>query len=478
MDFFFSVRGHMTNFENHKSVRVNIFVMGLSILALVALSYFRFAITGSPSVDEIRLELKWDLFRRVVTFLSFFAMGVSFLKLVSAKQSPSELTSLFIFSVLLQLVAAVALPLTSNDIFSNLAYGKMAALQIDADLYGVTSLSADDVFRKMVTARWLETPMVYGPVAGWLNRLLTWPESLWTSVVSYKIFILLVSLVITAVAYAFCKVGVKEEDRSLCFVLFALNPVFIWEFASQAHNDAVMVLGIACFVLFASMKKYWAALACLLFAFVTKLAVLPVLALYLFFTFFDSKRRFAFFCIALAAFGLISAVYFYDKIAYVLVVPSSDEVDWSRLTNTPLYLLYRILKPAGTHVQLLGYKVYWIAAMIFMAGLGLRFALNCKTKDDLFRYSFLFLFLFNLIASPSYQTWYVTWLIPFACAVSDAPLRRFFAAYSVVAILQYFAENSLFGSILNLGVLGAFWLYYLRKNRGRLVLRGSQENLI
>lgn len=439
-----------------------IYLMGTALFLLAALSHFRLWFIGTPNLDGLPMIIPWEIVRRTIIFSLISCLGIGFLKLLSLKLEVNNLKKLLICSIILQFIAVFTLPLTSNDIFSNLAYGKMSFLGLDVNHLGASALPLSDPFRQMVTSRWMEMPIVYGPVIGWLNRLIVMPNNLWGSIIVYKLFALILSIGITVIVYLFCKNILKGQTQCNSFILFALNPAFLWEFSSQAHNDAIMIMGTVGFVYFLSQDKDWQSLLSIIFAFITKLAVLPVLGLYFCWTFFNSKKRFLLYFLIIVLCGIFSAYYFSEKFWMILVPPSSSHgIDVTRLTSTPLFLIHKFFGP-------IGYKIYWLIAMAFMGILGIIYAWHSRTKEQLFLYSFLFILLFNLIATPTYQPWYITWLLPFIIVINDIRLRKFFAIYSVISMAQYAILNSTTGSIINICILIMFWQLYLKKTQRKV----------
>lgn len=436
--------------------------MAFCYAGLAALSWFRLWFIGTANLDGLPMYLPWEVVRRTIIFALMSGIGISFIKLLNIKMDESRLDHLLFGSLILLCIAAIALPLTSNDIFSNLAYGKMELLGLNASSAGASLLPPGDPFREMVSARWMNMPMVYGPVIGWMNRMIVQSENLWLSMIIYKVVALALSSAAVYIIYSFCRRHLNGEMRCNSFILVALNPVFIWELAAQAHNDVVMVIGILGFVYFMTGDHPWAALTSILFAFVAKLAVLPVIGLYFCYAFFVSKRRFIWLCVVLVAAAAYAAHVFADKIDLILVIPSAGGIDTSRLTGTPLFLAYKILKSFGPDIQAYGYKIFWAGTMTLMAVLGICFAWRTRGREQLFLQSLLFILLFNLIASPTYQPWYILWALPFALAIDDSRLRSFLAFYSVISVAQYAILNSISGAIINLLVIVVFWFWYLK----------------
>lgn len=430
--------------------------MGLCFFGLVSLSFFRLWYIGTVNLDGLPMYLPWEIVRRTIFFILMSGAGISFLKIFGQEIDEKHLNRLFFSSLLIQLAALFTLPLTSNDIVSNLAFGKMSHLGLDPGLAGASVLPLDDPFRQFVSARWMNMPMVYGPIIGWFNYLATRPESLWESIVLYKLISFFFAAIITIMALVYCRRNFEGREKCRSFAFFALNPLFIWEISSQAHNDAIMVMGIMAFLIFAAKDRPWEALGFLAFAATAKFAMLPALAFYFFYLFFKSKKHFAWFSILFVGGGLIFAYQFSDKLGTVLAIPSSRGILASRLTGTPLFLIFKLLEPAGEYIQMLCYNIYWSCAMIFMSALGIYLAWNTRSREKLFLNIFLFIFLFNLIASPTYQPWYLIWTLPFVMALENNRLKNFIAILSVVSMAQYAILNSYTGAIINIIVLAVF----------------------
>jgi hypothetical protein len=152
----------------------------------------------------------------------------------------------------LTLVLMPTLP--SDDLFSYILYGRIAAVHHANPLIVTPSAFPDDPFLRLVF--WQGTRSVYGPAWLLLSQGLTLLAdalggSLAGYVLLYKGLGLIAHLVNTLLIWLI--VGRLAPHRQLVATLFyAWNPLCLLEFCGSAHNDAVMLtfllLGVYCLV--------------------------------------------------------------------------------------------------------------------------------------------------------------------------------------------------------------------------------------
>src|SRR5262249_4393167 len=143
--------------------------------------------------------------------------------------------------------------LTSNDVFSNLAYGRLAHEGLNPYVNGPAALPAGDPFGALVGDRWTMQSIVYGPIATMLNVIVVGGRSVWAALVAFKLAMLATSLGTVAIAWRVCR------DRPMVFVAVAWNPLLAWEVSAQAHNDGLIVVLIAAAVWAGSRREVAAA---------------------------------------------------------------------------------------------------------------------------------------------------------------------------------------------------------------------------
>jgi len=75
-----------------------------------------------------------------------------------------------------------------------------------------------------------------------------------------------------------------------------------------------------------------------------------------------------------------------------------------------------LVRPLGEHARR---EVYWVALAIgtmLLASFGIRAALRARSLRQVLRDGLVFFLLYDLIAAPWFQSWYVTWLLPLGLA--------------------------------------------------------------
>jgi hypothetical protein len=210
-----------------------------------------------------------------------------------------------------------------------------------------------------------------------------------------------------------------------------------------------MLFGVSMFVLMAAGGRHWMALGSLCFAVLTKVAALPVLGFYLWRTLVTSGRRGLLTWGGAAVAIAFTAGAWPDKLRMILAADVSGSVDASRLTGTPLFLVFRLLAPFGTDVQAAGYRIALAAALLLVIILAARLPWTDPSLRRFFASNLVFIFAMSMIASPMYQPWYAAWLLPFAVACDDDRLQSFTALFCAWSVAQYGILDSTSGGIFN-----------------------------
>lgn len=146
------------------------------VLGCTAISWLRFYQVRTLRVDDLHLPLLARLWPSIALGLLAAIFAWRYLLLY---RSSLSLRAIVVGAVALHLAAAPALPLTSNDIFSNLAYGRLAALGQNPYAATPRALATNDEFRAHVGSLWRDTPSVYGPIVTALSGSVCRIQRLW-----------------------------------------------------------------------------------------------------------------------------------------------------------------------------------------------------------------------------------------------------------------------------------------------------------
>ncbi len=231
-------------------------------------------------------------------------MGVSAWYFLQLHRCAKSLLAMLVGALAMHSIAALSLPLTSNDVFSNLAYGHLSALGFNPYASTPRVLDNSDAFVELIAARWRDTPIVYGPIVTAFCGAVGRVHNLLGALFVWKVAMLAFSLVTIAVVYRICRDHFAPQDAAKRFVLFAMAPVAAWELSGQAHNDAILVLLMACF-LWAALKGYeWLAVMFTSIAVYAKFVAAAILCLYLATVFRRNRIRALVMAVLVAALGV------------------------------------------------------------------------------------------------------------------------------------------------------------------------------
>jgi hypothetical protein len=405
--------------------------IALCLLGAALVSWARFALAGTLRLQDDGVSF---LARNgLLLALGLFLGGAALVQL-RAQVSQLPLRRLLAGAVLIQLCALPALPYTSSDIFSNIAYARLERLGHNPYFSAPRALGAP--YDELVAPRWLDTPSVYGPVA----QLLGSPSGIFASVpgqlAAYKLIILLSALAFLILAAGFCAT-LPENERGETFALAAFSPLFAWEISGQSHNEGIMLVALVAFVWAASARREWLALVCVALATFAKLAALPVAGLYLIFIARRSPLRGAAMAVFFAAVGALLIAPYWHGLATLSAPLSALRGDPTRHTRSFIDFAWWGALPFGSEAQLWVYRVGSSLGFALLGAFAIQAIRRATTLERVLRDAATFFLLSGLLASAAFQPWYVTWLLPLALAERDPRWRRLYAVYAALSAAQY-----------------------------------------
>lgn len=411
-------------------------LIGLCLLSAAAISWARARVAGTLALHDRHVALA----HKIWPFLLFGCLtalaGWLYLRALRQQKQPRP-GRLLAGAIAIHLLAAPALPLTSSDVFSYLSYARLMHVGRNPYRSGPAELGDRDPRPALVEPRWLNTPMVYGPIAGAAMAAIAPVESVAGSLWAFKLEMLFAALATVMLAYGFCRSCLPPGRAEAAFVFFAWNPLFAWEISAQAHTEGLVLVGLLCFVWAATRGREWLALLGLAAAFYTKLVLAPLLCLYLCFVAWRRPLRAIAMMAAVAAVGAALLSPFWQGASTVRGPLATLVADPTLTARSFTDLLVWLLRPLGAHVQR---QVYWTAlatGTVLLASFGIRAALRARSLQQVFRDGLVFFLLYDLIATPWFQSWYAIWLLPLGLVEPDARWRTLIAVYSVLSLVQY-----------------------------------------
>ena len=407
--------------------------IALCIGAAVALSWVRLAVAGTMRVDQSGLPLK-----ERIAFLALFGLLAAgavygyFALLRNARAS--QLGRLFRGALGIHLLAFFALPFTSNDLFSNLAYGRMIWAGLNPYFAGPHALGVADPFLAWVGARWSQTPSVYGPVVTALDALASAAGHVTWAAGVFKLEMLACALL--SVALAFLWARSRGDSGARAFALLAFNPLFIWEISAQAHNDAVLVLALVGFVWAIGERREWPALGFLALGFYAKFSLAPVVGLWLWQLFRRDRRKALAMGIALGLAGVIGYAPFWQGLATFHQLLHVAAGSASHTTHSLIDAAMLLGEPFGPQLCARLYAALSATADLVLVVVAARALLRTRTESGSLRHALIFLFAWALLV-PWFQPWYALWLLPLAIAADDPRLTEAVVWFTTLNLVAY-----------------------------------------
>jgi hypothetical protein len=411
-------------------------LIGLCLFCAAAVSWARDRAAGTIGLDVPGLATAHKIWPFLL-FGCFAALaGRLYLKILRRADQPRG-SRLLAGAIAIQLLAAPALPLTSSDLFAYVSYARLMHLGHNAYREGPAELGDGDPRVALVAPRWRHTPMVYGPLTAWATLAVAPVASVWGAILAFKLEMLLASLAAVLLAWGFCRSCLPPGRAEAAFVFFGWNPLLPWELSGQAHTEGLVLIGLLAFVWAAMRGREWLAalgLACAVYA---KMVLAPLFCLYLCFVLRRRPLRAIAMGAMVAALGVLLMAPFWEG-AGTVQRPMATLVADSTLTARSLTdFVVWLVQPLGDQVKR---DVYWVALAIgtlLLGSFGIRAALRARSLQQVLRDGLVFFLLYDLIAAPWFQSWYMLWLLPLALAEEDSRWRWTIAVYSVLLLVQY-----------------------------------------
>ena len=142
--------------------------------------------------------------------------------------------------------------LFSTDVFSYVMYGRIAAVHGQNPYVTPPSAFPDDPFLAWVFPFWRDQPSVYGPLWTDLGQALSAATRDWSpfgQVLAYRAGVTAAET--ASLAALWWLLGrVASRDRPRLWLVYAWNPLVVFDLVGAAHNDALMLalllLGLVC----------------------------------------------------------------------------------------------------------------------------------------------------------------------------------------------------------------------------------------
>jgi alpha-1,6-mannosyltransferase len=208
------------------------------------------------------------------------AAGAFLLLLRETWRGRVPLRTVVLLGVAAQAVVVLIPVVFSRDVYSYVAYGRIAGLH-GANPYVRTPIEfAADPVLSLVGHKWVDTPAVYGPLFTGLSSVLTRAVRSIPALVSMFRAMAVAASLATLALIAWTVRRERPERAAFAATAFALNPVVLFQSVGGGHNDLLLALAVAtAFALMCADRTLLAVVALTLGTLVKASAALPLLLL-------------------------------------------------------------------------------------------------------------------------------------------------------------------------------------------------------
>ncbi|MCX6784029.1 MAG: hypothetical protein NT141_03090 [candidate division WWE3 bacterium] len=297
---------------------------------------------------------------------------------------------------------------------------------------------------------WLEINKVFWKISesfGWLGQMYF-----------YKLIFLLCHLLTSWIIYKISKIFNSEGGlaKSNLPLLYLLNPLLLFEFAVNAHFDALMLLLIAGGLYLVFRKNtiigLWLIATSILIKY-TAIIFLPFVIGYLLYQAFENKKvKTTLIKIVIAGLASIAlaAITFYPywiKIGPRIFDGISRQSDWFinsvfATFYVPIISIYKAI--FGHQIFSVSAKFLWISLILVGLAIFIRYCLKKASHKELVTpfvwlgASGLAVTLFLIFAQRSFWPWYATWaLLPVALLKTKDKIWRLTTIFSLSSLAFY-----------------------------------------
>ncbi len=335
-----------------------------------------------------------------------------------------------VFSVALLLMY----PYDAADMFDNILHGRIISVYGANPFQKIAADYASDPFYRYTA--WRYAVSAYGPLweslAGLVTRLAG--NDLLANVIAFKLVlggfgagcVVLIALIMRRLA---------PERALAAVVLFAWNPIVLYETIGQGHNDITLVFWMLLAAWLLTERRYALALVALLsgalFKYIPVLLV-PVALLIAWRDLVRWRARLRLLVLTAAIGGVLGVA------AFAPFWRGSDTLSVERRTH-----MFTTSLPAVIDVSLipsLGQEVAGDKVALFAAGATMLFALlqagrawRDRSAGSFTRSAFYILMFYLLIGCLWFQQWYAIWVMGFAALLSPGYAARLGALFSYSA---------------------------------------------
>jgi len=436
--------GHWLERLSDSPIRVLtlLFVLSLLLYVLVlALPYNLFTYAGQAPISLGEIAERSPLSAAVfgLTFLVLFALYALAYRLCRRQPDARLLPLILFYGLAMALALGLTYPIGAGDVIDYISYGEELA-RFGTNPLVVPPASIPDMAFAPYSA-YRNAVSNYGPLWTWISALIVdilGTDSLALTLVGFKGVAILAYLAQGWIVAAI----LQRRDAAQApagVLLFAWNPLILYECAVNGHNDAAMMALALLGILLWQRERPFLAAGAFTLSFLIKIPTLPLLPLFLLAA--ARRRRSARgLVLTVAGGGLLSlalVVLGYASLpdgARALLNLSSRSDLFTHSLPTVIYLTLRL---GGVEKLTAQQAVRTAALLVLWIWYVIQIARTWRKPDRALQSAYDFLLFWLLFATLWFQPWYVTWLVALAALLPGAGAALQAGLFSLTVFSSY-----------------------------------------
>ena len=383
----------------------------------------------------------------LMTLLALF--GLYALAYRTCRRHPREVSPALILlsGLTLALLMSLTYPVGAGDVVDYITHGEELFYYRENPLVVPPGHLPDTAFARYSAYRM--APSNYGPLWTWISALVVGAlgrESLALNLLGFKGVAIAAYLVQAVLVYAVLRR--RQPDLAPAgLAFFAWNPLVLYEFAANGHNDAAMMAFALLGVYFWERRRPLLMTAALTLSFLVKIPTAPLLPLFLlaWARAARSEARSAAECRqrdSASPRRLLPAIWMSGALVGLAYLSLPDPLDaLTNLSTRSGLLTHSLPAVLSLTMQLAGMaegtagKIAQTAALgAFAVAFILQLARTWARPAAVLRHAFDLMLFLLLFATPWFQPWYVTWAVALAALFPrpEAPLQAGLLSLTVV----------------------------------------------
>jgi ABC-type polysaccharide/polyol phosphate transport system ATPase subunit len=372
-------------------------------------------------------------------------------RLCPVQPSRLVLGLLISFPVLFSVILLLMYPIGANDIFDQIFRGHTSAhLGVSPYLTTPSHFPADPLLPYVA---WKDVPGTYGPIWQLLTDLTTrlvGPDLL-ANLIGYKLLVIAHFWASIPLVYRILRL-LHPEYAVRGLLLFAWNPLILFEAATNAHNDFVLIFWVLVAIYLLVRARPELALLALMAGILVKFTPVLLVPLFLIVLWRAEEAKRVLYpirrvlLVLAAMFALAVLAYLPFGIGAILSTASYANDMTGIFHNSTSWMILHLFQggviPEGPQGQtlvrnslllLMGAVVLWHSVRFWRHRVA-----RLESVGDLLQRSFDILFIFLTVVTPWFHTWHVVWLIAFAPFLPRFGYAERTVVFFFLALSDYF----------------------------------------